>query len=160
EVETAEEEILDKATAARSIFELKAEIETLKGLETLALSARQTGADTKWRELAGLLGEIFTAAGMAGRAAETPAPYGSGEIPRPQPSPHQKLVLFTEHRDTLNYLENRITTLLGRKEAVVLIHGGLGREERLKAQEAFKFDPEVKVLVATDAAGEGINLQR
>jgi hypothetical protein len=43
---------------------------------------------------------------------------------------------------------------------VVIIHGGLGREERRKAQEAFLHDPEVQVLVATDAAGEGINLQR
>ena len=81
-------------------------------------------------------------------------------IPKPMPSPHQKLVIFTEHRDTLNYLENRITTLLGRKEAVVMIHGGMGREERMKAQESFKHDPEVQVLLATDAAGEGINLQR
>src|SRR5206468_5678811 len=58
------------------------------------------------------------------------------------------------------YLETRVTTLLGRKEAVVIIHGGMGREERMKAQESFKHDPEVQVLVATDAAGEGINLQR
>ena len=36
----------------------------------------------------------------------------------------------------------------------------MGREERAKAQEAFKYDPEVQVLIATDAAGEGINLQR
>src|SRR5947207_8064647 len=36
----------------------------------------------------------------------------------------------------------------------------MGREERLKAQEAFRHDPEVQILVATDAAGEGINLQR
>jgi hypothetical protein len=36
----------------------------------------------------------------------------------------------------------------------------MGREERMKAQELFKHDPEVQVLVATDAAGEGINLQR
>ena len=36
----------------------------------------------------------------------------------------------------------------------------MGREERLKAQEAFKHDPDVQVLLATDAAGEGINLQR
>ena len=76
------------------------------------------------------------------------------------PSPRQKLVIFTEHRDTLNYLESRITTLLGRTEAVVMIHGGMGREERMKAQESFKHDPEVQVLLATDAAGEGINLQR
>lgn len=40
------------------------------------------------------------------------------------------------------------------------IHGGLGREERKKAEEAFKQDKDVFILVATDAAGEGINLQR
>ena len=53
-----------------------------------------------------------------------------------------------------------MSTLLGRKEAVVVIHGGMGRGERLKAQESFRHDPEVQVLLATDAAGEGINLQR
>jgi superfamily II DNA/RNA helicase len=45
-------------------------------------------------------------------------------------------------------------------EAIVCIHGGMGREERMNAQEAFLHDPDVKVLLATDAAGEGINLQR
>jgi hypothetical protein len=69
-------------------------------------------------------------------------------------------VVFTEHRDTLNYLVDRISTLLGRPQAVVFIHGNMGREDRRKAQEAFLHDPEVRVLVATDAAGEGINLQR
>jgi hypothetical protein len=69
------------------------------------------------------------------RVAEKPAPYGSGTIPPPVPSPRQKIVIFTEHRDTLNYLENRISTLLGRREALVIIHGGMGREERMKAQE-------------------------
>ena len=160
EVATAEEEILDLATAARSIAELKAEIETLKGLESLAHGVRRSGMDTKWRELASLLGEIFTTTIITGSVAEPVAPYGAGKIPRPTPSPRQKLVIFTEHRDTLNYLETRITTLLGRKEAVVMIHGGMGREERMKAQESFKYDPEVQVLLATDAAGEGINLQR
>ncbi len=43
---------------------------------------------------------------------------------------------------------------------MVIIHGGMGREDRVKAQESFKHDPEVRVLLATDAAGEGINLQR
>jgi SNF2 family DNA or RNA helicase len=160
EVQEAEEEILDQATAARSIAELKAEIETLKGLETLALRVRRSGTDTKWRELASLLGEIFTDAAITNRMADPAAPFGSGEIPPPIPSPRQKLVIFTEHRDTLNYLEDRITTLLGRTEAVVLIHGGMGREERMKAQESFRHDPDVQVLLATDAAGEGINLQR
>jgi SNF2 family DNA or RNA helicase len=160
EVEAVEQEILDQATAARSIVELKAEIDTLKGLEALALGVRRSGTDTKWCELASLLNEIFTPAIVGRLVAEAKAPYGSGPIPPPTPSPDEKLVLFTEHRDTLTYLEERITTLLGKKGAVVMIHGGLGREERAKAQEAFKFDPEVRVLLATDAAGEGINLQR
>ena len=159
EVEAAAEDILDRATAARSIAELKAEIETLKNLEGLALEVRRSGTDTKWRELASLLDEIFTAGGLAGQIAETDVP-GAGKIPRPDPSPKQKLVIFTEHRDTLSYLDRRIRTLLGREESVVLIHGGMGREDRLKAQEAFRHDPHVQVLLATDAAGEGINLQR
>jgi len=160
EVEETEEQILDQATAARTIAELKAEIETLKRLETMALSVRLSGVDTKWRELASLFGVIFTRTGISGQIEDPHVPYGSGVIPPPVSSPHQKLVIFTEHRDTINYLENRITTLLGRKDALVIIHGGMGREERLKAQEAFKFDPVVQVLLATDAAGEGINLQR
>ena len=160
EVEAAEEEILNQATAARSIAELRTEIETLKGLESLALSVRSSGTDTKWRELASLLGEIFAPATVGRREGELTAPNGAGETPRPMPSPSQKLIVFTEHRDTLNYLEKRVTTLLGREEAVVTIHGGIGREERKKAQESFKLDPRVQVLLATDAAGEGINLQR
>jgi SNF2 family DNA or RNA helicase len=159
EVEAAEEEILDQATAARSIAELKIEIGTLKDLESLALAVCRSGMDTKWRELAGLLGEIFTSAGVSYPANPGDSAH-PGETPRLQPSPRQKLVLFTEHRDTLNYLETRITTLLGRKEAVVTIHGGMGREERMNVQESFRHDPEVQVLLATDAAGEGINLQR
>ena len=160
EVEDAEARILDQATAARSIAELKAEIETLKRLEKLALGVRRGGRDTKWGELAGLLGEIFTTAGLSRRLRERKIPYGAGEIPRHRASPRQKLVLFTEHRDTLRYLQERITTLLGRQESVVVIHGGVGREERLAVQEAFRHDPQVQVLLATDAAGEGINLQR
>ena len=121
------------------VEELKAEIETLKRLEASALAVRRSGTDTKWRELASLLGEIFTPAALGGRVAEQPAAYSVGPIPPPVASPHQKLVLFTEHRDTLSYLENRITTLLGSSESVVIIHGGMGREERLKAQETRHF---------------------
>ncbi len=161
EVEAVEEEILDQATAARTITELKAEIDTLRRLEALALVVRRSGEDKKWRELAAILSDIFTPAASASRVAEgVPPAYPADESPRPVPSPHQKLVIFTEHRDTLSYLEQRVTTLLGRQEAVVQIHGGVGREDRLKAQEAFRHDPEVQVLLATDAAGEGINLQR
>ena len=160
EVEDVEARILDQATAARSIAELKSEIETLKLLEATAFDVRRTGGDTKWRELAGLLGEIFTATGREGRTGEPATRAGEGAIPRPVPSPHQKLVVFTEHRDTLRYLQERITTLLGRETSVVVIHGSVGREARLAVQEAFRHDPQVQVLLATDAAGEGINLQR
>ena len=161
EVEDAEARILDQATAARSIVELQAEIETLKTLEKLALGVRRGGRDTKWRELAGLFTDIFTTAGLSGRVGEPKIPYGAGEIPRHRASPRQKLMLFTEHRDTLCYLQERITTLLGREESVVVILGGVGREARLAVQEAFRHDPpQVQVLLATDAAGEGINLQR
>jgi superfamily II DNA or RNA helicase len=148
EVQKVEDEVLDRATAARTISELKAEIEILKGLEDLAQTVRRSGTDTKWRELAGLLGEILV------------SKHSSSAEPNPKATPLEKLVVFTEHRDTLNYLEQKISTWLGRKSAIVVIHGGLGREERLKAQESFKHDPEVQVLLATDAAGEGINLQR
>ena len=161
EVMEAEEEILDQATAARTIDELKAEIAILHRLEHLAQAVRRNGEDRKWRELAQLLTEIFTRAAVVDRIADGPAKTRvHEEVERPTPSPTQKLVIFTEHRDTLSYLLERITTLLGRAAAVVTIHGGMGREERMKAQEAFRHDPDVQVLLATDAAGEGINLQR
>ena len=140
EREATEQEVVDQATAARTITELQAEIVLLEELEQLALRVRRSGTDKKWEELSKLLqneAELFDAQGH-----------------------RRKLVIFTEHRDTLNYLAERITTLLGRPEAVVMIHGGMGREERRKAQEAFTQDIDVQVLVATDAAGEGINLQR
>lgn len=160
EVEAAEEQILDQATAAATVTELKMEIATLTRLQELAGAVRRSGEDTKWRELAHLLSEIFTPTALDDRVGEPIVPYGAGPIPKPVPSPRQKLVLFTEHKDTLNYLERQISSLLGRPEAVVMIHGGMGREDRRKAQESFLHDPEVQVLLATDAAGEGINLQR
>ena len=160
EVETSEAIILDEATAASTITELRGEIASLQRLQTLAAQVRKDGEDTKWRELANLLTEIFVSHNNS-RATDRPAPPdGSGANPSPDPSPQQKLVVFTEHRDTLSYLERRIGTLLGRADSIAVIHGGLGRETRQEAQEAFLHDPDVQVLLATDAAGEGINLQR
>ena len=72
----------------------------------------------------------------------------------------EKLIIFTEHKDTLNYLTEKIRSLLGSDEAVVTIHGGMVRDERRKVEELFKQDKGVRILIATDAAGEGINLQR
>lgn len=162
DLEKTEEEVLDQATAAQTAAELRIEIARLTQLEGLASSIRRSGEDRKWRELASLIGEIFTPTVIKNAFAEERAPYDAGvpEPPKPVSSSSQKLVIFTEHRDTLNYLQRRISTLLGSEETVVTIHGSMGREDRLKAQEAFRHDPEVKVLLATDAAGEGINLQR
>ena len=157
EVEATEEQVLDQATAATTILEFRAEIEILKNLENLAQQVRRSGEDRKWSELSNLLAEIFTPAALANRVAEDTPTFGDKTGDK---ATRQKLVLFTEHRDTLNYLADRISTLLGNRQAVLAIHGGVGREERLKVQEAFRHDPEVKVLIATDAAGEGINLQR
>ncbi len=153
------EEVVDQATAASTIAELKLEIATLTRLEKLAADVRRSGQDTKWRELSGLLTQVFGSAPFE-TAAQRPVAADGHPIPAPVPSPKQKLVIFTEHRDTLNYLEDRITTLFGRTEDVVVIHGGIGRQERLNTQESFKHNPSVRVLLATDAAGEGINLQR
>ena len=160
ELAQIEEDVLDQATAARTIAELRREIDTLRALEVQADAVRRQGVDTKWRELSALLGEIFTPAALAPQIAEAHTPYDADGAPKPKPSPTQKLVVFTEHRDTLTYLERKINGLFGRPDAVVVIHGGMGREERRKAQEQFLHDPAVRVLVATDAAGEGINLQR
>ncbi|MBD2528204.1 DUF3883 domain-containing protein [Nostoc flagelliforme FACHB-838] len=140
EREATEQEVVDLATASRTIAELQTEIKLLEELEQLALRVRRSGKDKKWEELSNLLqndAEMFNAQGH-----------------------RRKLLIFTEYRDTLNYLTDRIRTLIGRNEAVVNIHGAMGREERRKMQEAFTQDIEVQVLIATDAAGEGINLQR
>ena len=71
----------------------------------------------------------------------------------------RKLIIFTEHKDTLNYLVARITNMLGTQDAVRTIYGGTNRDERRKIQEEFRNNPDVTVLIATDAAGEGVNLQ-
>ena len=139
EAEAAEEAVLDRATAARTIAELEIEIATLGRLETRARALRRSGADAKWLQLDGILDHPLMSDAGGNR---------------------RKLIVFTEPRDTLNYLADRIRTRLGRPEAVAVIHGGVGRQERRKAVEAFTHDKEALVLVANDAAGEGINLQR
>ena len=160
EVEAFGERILDQATAARTVSELEAEIATLKRLQAVAARVRR-GGDTKWLELAKLLEHVLMPPGIAPGSTEPATPYDAGEAVLPESSPRQKIVIFTEHRDTLSYLYDNITNkLLGRGEAVAVIHGGMGREDRRKSQERFLHDVAVQVLLATDAASEGINLQR
>lgn len=140
ELEDLEEELVDEASSARTLAELQAEITTLQRLEARADQVRRSGVDKKWTELVGLLGdepEMFETDGT-----------------------RRKLIVFTEHRDTLNYLVRKLSAYLGRLEAVVAIHGGVARQERQVIQQRFTQDPTCQILVATDAAGEGLNLQR
>ena len=139
EYELYADQVVDQATAAETIPELEAEILILKDLEHQALGVVQSGNDKKWEELSHLLQdrpEMYTESGS-----------------------RRKLIIFTEHKDTLNYLVGRIRGMLGNPEAVITIHGGVNRDDRRKAQEEFRNNRDVQVLVATDAAGEGVNLQ-
>lgn len=140
ELEQKEEAVADQASAATTISELEAEIEILRKLEAMANAVRCSGTDKKWDELSSILQDeslMFDADGQ-----------------------REKLIIFTEHRDTLNYLASKIRTLFGKDEAVVTIHGGMLRDDRRKVETLFKQDKDVRILIATDAAGEGINLQR
>jgi SNF2 family DNA or RNA helicase len=135
EVENAEEEILDQATAARTIFELKGELETLKRLEELALRVSRSGEDKKWRELASLLGVIFTRGAIADRVEETQPIYGAGVIPPPVPSP------YWDHRaeelriqEQAGRLNNRLNSGEARKRADSLQARLEKRMEELKLE--------------------------
>ena len=139
EQEFLEESLLDQATAANTVAELQAEIIILEGLEQQARDVVGSGQDRKWDELSRILQNDSRMRDATGR--------------------HRKMIVFTEHRDTLNYLHRRITGVLGNDAAVVTIHGGTHRDERRRIQALFRSDPEVRILVATDAAGEGVNLQ-
>jgi superfamily II DNA or RNA helicase len=137
--EEFEETVVDQATAAQTIQELEEEIIILKGLEEQARQVVHSDQDRKWDELSNLLQNTPEMREANGR--------------------QRKLIIFTEHRDTLSYLAVKIRGLIGNEEAVGVIHGGVKREERRKVQEMFRNDPKLRVLVATDAAGEGVNLQ-
>jgi len=65
-----------------------------------------------------------------------------------------KLLVFTEHRDTLNHLREHLEAW---GYSTCEIHGGMNPHERKRAQEDFRVSRQV--CVATEAAGEGINLQ-
>ncbi|GAA3674808.1 helicase-related protein [Lentzea roselyniae] len=139
EIETLEEELLDAATAARTAKELDVELAELAELTALAKRVRDLGTDRKWTELSAILQD---------NALTT----DKGGWPR-------KFIIFTEHRDTLDYLQGRISSLLGRPDAVRAIHGGVRRGERRQITEEFTKNRDCQILIATDAAGEGLNLQ-
>lgn len=140
EQEDLEEKLVDTATAAQTTAELEAEILILADLVEQARGVVDSGQDRKWDELSKILQYDPEMRDADGR--------------------QRKLILFTEHKDTLNYLERKIGNgPLGNPEAITTIHGSVHRDERRKRQEMFRSDPEVRILLATDAAGEGVNLQ-
>jgi superfamily II DNA or RNA helicase len=137
--EQLEETLVDQATAAASLSELAAEIEILKDLEQKARELVASGQDRKWDELSKTL-------------QDNPAMHDASGRQR-------KIIIFSEHRDTIRYLHDKICGVLGTSDAIVTIDGTTHRDERRKIQAMFRSDPEVRVLIATDAAGEGVNLQ-
>ncbi|MBD2777612.1 helicase-related protein [Iningainema tapete] len=138
ELEQLEDEFVDRATAARNIAELQQEIYCLQQLEIIAQQVLDSGIDRKREELSKLLqnnAEMFNSQGQ-----------------------RRKIIVFTEHRDTLDYLVYRLKKIIG-EQAVVTIHGKMNLEQRRQIQKIFNENPSGQILVATDAAGEGINLQ-
>jgi superfamily II DNA or RNA helicase len=132
------EEILDAITLSENEDQIREEIHELEELAQQARLVEDAGVEAKLSRLKNLLQDqgFFT-------------------------DPQQRLLLFTEFRDTLNYLVDNLKKWGFR---VGTIHGGMrpgSRDEpgtRLYSEQQFR-DGQIQVLVATEAAGEGINLQ-
>ncbi|WP_199258252.1 helicase-related protein [Paracoccus binzhouensis] len=139
EIDELEDLISTGATTAETVEQLALEVETLKSLEAMALGVLRSGVDTKWSQLNRILDDDLMIDSAKNR---------------------RKLIIFTEPKDTLNYLLEKVRARLGNPEAVDVIHGGVSREERRKVVERFMQDKDLLVLIANDAAGEGVNLQR
>ncbi|MEN3009366.1 MAG: helicase-related protein, partial [Candidatus Bipolaricaulaceae bacterium] len=125
-----EEELLAKLTAARTLAELRAEIATLDDLIRRGRELERAGVETKVNELRQLLANLA------------------------QRYPNEKLVVFTESRDTLEYLAAQLRRW---GYSVTTLHGGMNLEERIRAEAEFR--ERTPILVSTEAGGEGINLQ-
>ena len=136
-LEELEDFAITAASAAERVDELEIEVEDLNALIDLAEKVLDSHTDTKWVELQKLLSSSKSKNGKS----------------------LKKLIVFTEYKDTLEYVADRISDELGNPEAVVRIYGGINPQQRRSIQEKFQVDSSVQVLVATDAAGEGVNLQ-
>lgn len=132
------ERMLEAITLAGNADQVRAEIVELLALARQAKEVEDSGTEAKLSRLKDLLKR-------------------EGFFDRPE----QRLLLFTEFKDTLDYLVEKLKAWDFR---VGFIHGGMkpgSRDEpgsRLHAEQQFK-DGAIQVLVATEAAGEGINLQ-
>ena len=139
EIDDIEDVISTTATTAETIDQLEQEVSKLQTLEAQAAVVLRSGTDTKWRELDRIFDDPIMVDDDGNR---------------------RKLIIFTEAKDTLMYLVEKIRTRLGKPDAVDFIHGGVPRESRREIIRRFMQDKDLIVLVANDAAGEGVNLQR
>ena len=132
------ENLLDAVTMADRADEIRSEIEELKGFAVQAQAVADAGGEAKLSRLREILQE-----------------QGFFD------SPEQRLLIFTEFKDTLDYLVEQLNSWGFR---VGQIHGGMhtgSRDEpgtRLYVEQQFR-EGNIQALVATEAAGEGINLQ-
>ena len=131
--EAARDTIIDETTAALELDQLRAEVAALGDLAARAGRVREDGHDSKLIALRQCLE----------RAEFEELKDGRG-----------KLLVFTEHRDTLNHLRDHLESW---GWSTCEIHGGMNPRDRKQAQEDFRTSRQI--CVATEAAGEGINLQ-
>ncbi len=129
--EDYENEVLGSAIAA-TLDEIRDEIVTLDGLRDLAQRIIDSRLESKFEKLREVLADSKHAV--------------------------EKWLIFSEHRDTVDYLVQRLEGL-GYGDRVASIHGGMAWNEREEQVERFRDPAGARFLVATDAAGEGINLQ-
>ena len=134
DLDDAERDLLtDEFTTAVELDQLRAEIAALRDLLAQARRVRDHATDSKLTALRDCLA----------KAEFNELKDGRG-----------RLLIFTEHRDTLNHLLDHLTRW---GYSTCQIHGGMNPHERKRAQEDFRTSRQV--CVATEAAGEGINLQ-
>ena len=92
---------------------------------------------------------------------KSPSLRNYGDVLKEPEYSGEKFIIFTEHRDTADFLVHRLEGL-GFTGQIATMHGGMPYQERERQVEFFR-RPEAeqgaRYLVATDAAGEGINLQ-
>lgn len=136
--ETYQDEVVNVATNARTLAELETEILVLDGLVARAQAVYGARVDAKWEALAELLmsDDMYEADGQ-----------------------RRKIIVFSENRDTLDYIEDRLVEMLAKTVDVQVIHGAMSWPDRRLSQARFITEPSSSVLIATDAAGEGVNLQ-
>jgi superfamily II DNA or RNA helicase len=131
--EEVRDQLTDEYTAALEVEQLRREISALKNLVEQARRVREQANDSKLAALKKCLSEAQFLELKDGRG---------------------KLLLFTEHRATLGYVREHLERW---GYSTCEIHGGMNPHERKRAQEQFRTT--AQVCVATEAAGEGINLQ-